>query len=377
MRDYIEAEPHLAGTLEYIISASNMSPWLNLSMSALSGDLEADQKEIFSRYKGAYSYEKLFSNVFDDYKDGTIILVVDFINSGETIKSQIVKIFDRFKEKGFTKSKLRLVSILNNEKERIELGKREVSIINEKFEVSYFLDVSQSERAQDDCDHCRFGYDHDNFEEEKFLKFRSYDFWKLADEYDFEEEKFKPEYAGRERIKKVPIFLNWLRIYAPYLAFKFKKYIEFLDINKQLNFALVYPDESKRIIEEENGPKESASMVLAKKINEIFGISIIGIPRTVVDDVKGKRIKMHDITDSNEYWKKTITSIPPNTDLIIIDEFLKDGGSLDSMISILEWLNKPAKCFFAIADLNSKNRKHMRNVKEGFEILSLYDLNYN
>lgn len=377
MQEYVENGNGLVGNLEYILYSSSMSPWLGLFMSAFSGDLEADKKDIFTNYKGAYNIDIISNELFDNYKGGAILLVVDFINSAETIKTQIVKIFDRFKPKGLTNVNLKLLAILNNEDGKSGNSKRKVVIINDEFEIDYFLGVTQNEDPEDECDKCRYGYEHNSVFEDEYIKFRSYDFWKLADEFGFEMEKFKPAYDGRERINLVPSFINWLKTYAPYLAFKFKNYIEHLDINKQLNFAVVFPDETVRDTGEECSHQDSASMLLAHKINEIFGISIVGIPRSAIDAVKKKQMKMSDIKDSEASWKTRIINMPPNTDIIILDEFLKDGGTLDSIISILQWLNKPAKCFFSIADLNPQKSKSLKNMKDGFEVLSLYDLNYN
>ncbi len=377
LQDYVEKGNGLADSLEYILHSSNMSPWLGLFMSAFSGDLEADKKEIFTNYKGAFSIDIISNDLFNNYKGGVILLVVDFINSGETVKSQIVKIFNRFKIKGLTNANLKLLAIMNNDEYKSNNYKRKVVIINDEFEIDYFLDVSQTEDPEDECDKCRYGYEHNKVSEDDFIKFRSYDFWKLADEFGFEEEKFKPEYDSRERISKVPSFNNWLKVYAPYLALKFKNYIEYLDINKQLNFAVIFPDETLRNEVEDCEQEDFASMLLANKINEIFGISIVGIPRKVIDAVKEKEMKMTDIKNSQDQWKSKIKNMPPNTDIIILDEFLKDGGTLDSIINILEWLNKPAKCFFSIADLNPQKSKTIKIKKEGFEVLSLYDLNYN
>lgn len=372
--EFIISKPFNVSEFEYIFYISRVSPWLRESMSALSGDIEADLKNKFTSFKGAFNYEKIDDQIIANYKGGHILLVADFMNTAKSIKKAISDVGSKLV--ALKKDKLHLLSILNNTLQKdYKDNVRAFNIGATPYEVPFMAGVEVKEDAKKDCELCKLNIVHSDLFEDTYLKLRSFDFWDIGDENGYDFEKYKPDYAGRERLY-VPTFVNWLNENAPYLTYKFQKFIEKEKINSQLNLVIIHPDETKGKEGEGRKLEETASGRFAHKLKEILKSTIIGVPRNVIDDVINGKLKKDEIVNMDAEWKNAIKNIPPsNTDVIILDEFYKGGKTFETIREIIQWLGNDAKGFFTIADFNPSKAKEYRETHEKFEFYNLYEFN--
>lgn len=372
--EYIISKQFDVANFEYIFYISKVSPWLRESMSALSGDIEADLKNKFISFKGAYNYEKIEDINLDNYKGGHILLVADFINTAKSIKKAIATIKTKFVN--LEESNLHLLSILNNvNKNDYNQNVRFFKIGSKKYEIPFLAGVKVKEDTKKDCELCKLGIPHSDLFEDEYLKLRSFDFWELGDENGYDFEKYKPNYAGRDRLY-VPTFVNWLDENATYLVYKFQNFIEKEKISLKLNLVIIHPDETQSRDGGSIKLMETASGRLAFKLKEILDSTIIGIPRSIIDDVIDGKIKQNEIINLDTDWISAIKSIPAaNTDVIILDEFYKGGKTFETIREIIQWLGNDAKGVFTIADFNPEKAKEYKTHHAEFEFYNLYEFN--
>lgn len=358
---------------EYIFYISKKSTWLRESISALSGDLEADYNDIFKSFKGAYNAHNIPDDIIESYKGGGVLLITDILNTAERMKESISSLMKTVGDN----SNLYLFSILNNSiKAENEINTRRINIGSDIYDVQYILDVDFPEEDSESCKLCKLNIDESNIENDTHLKFRSYDFWELSDLHKFEFEPYKPNIPEREKLL-VPIFISWMVDNAPYLAYKFNMFLELTKFKTKLNFGIIYPDEKKSADSQNPEIYESTSSIFALKINEIFRVPIIGVPRKIIDDVYSGRLSLSQFNRLEFDWKQNISKVPPDTELIILDEFHLGGSTLTGLKKILTWIGKPAKGYFTIADFNPKKTAEYNNIKSNFHSYNLYEFDYN
>ncbi len=362
---------------EYIFYTSKVSPWLRETLSAVSGDLEKDYTKQFPLFKGAFNYEQIHQELVDKYKGGNILLVADCINTAHALNRAIVAIQKNFP--ALASSNFHIISVLNNTSRGTYTDEtRTVRIIKNQreFQVPTLVSVNIDEVPSGECPLCKLKIAHTDLEEDNYLKLRSYDFWKLSDKAGYEFEPFKPGQNAEEKLY-VPVFLNWLEENASYIAYKFLRTIDEKKVSSQLDFVIIYPDETGQSGFENMPIVKTASGKLAETLKEIFNKSAIGIPRNIITKVNRGKAKMEQINNLKESWVKAIKDIPLETDIIILTDFSKSCKTFECINSIVGWLDKTTKCYFTIADFNPTITGVYNDKHKDVEFCNLYEFHNN
>ena len=360
--------------IEYIIYSSKYSPWLEKALSAADGDIKADFKEELPHYKKLISINELLNAGPPPYDGGNLLIVVDFVNTGRTLINLIEDVYAKFELPDA--NRLHLISVLNNIEDGIESrlknNKRKVEINNIEFEFTYFADVKiKTFDSKTTCDCCKLGMKRNSplDNEPSFSKFKSVDFWFLADNNGYKAEDNFPDIPQREPLEIVPRFEDWLRDNSTYLAFKLRKFIESYKLTNSIDFIIVFPEDSN---EEKNVAHE-----FALKLKELFKIDVIGIPRKVIDLVKQNRLDDNGIRSISDSWAMNINRTSHRVDFVILDEFHNQGGTFAGVRRILNAFAHPAKSYFVLADFNPSLSATYIDTENNFLVYSLYEFNYD
>lgn len=367
-------DPH---KLKSIIYGSTFSPWLIKAISALDAVLKNDLKEDFISYLGCSRIEDGELDEVDCKNDESVLLVLDFVDTGRTLKEATKKIFQKFN--GLQKEGFHPISILiNNDYKLSESGqlisqgfsdKRCYSLNSIEYNLTYFMGVNVAQPdTGEECDYCKLGLRPTNplDEEETAVKLNSLDFWYLADNFEYKSED-DPS-PGRTALKKVPRFEKWVENNSTFLAYRFLNNIEKFKKENGLDYVFVYPLE-----EHEN----NAAHHFALKLNYLYNKNIIAIPKSFINAIQNGMPKK-ELEGLEENWRKAISDISSDVDVVILDEFHKGGNTFQGIKKILNILVGDVKSYFILADFNPEKSKNYSEGNETFKVYSLYDFNiYN
>jgi hypothetical protein len=351
LMDYIESSSD-SEKFELIVYAAKNSPWLKQSIDLLPVELVA------------IAFENI-DECIEAYQGGKLLFITDLIYSGDSIKEMITKLSNKLQN--LEKNKIHILSILNsgNETESAE-NIRNITINNYNYKITYFVNVIvDSKTSKDNCEMCKLEMSFDNTKSESIHKFKSYDFWYLSDCAGYEQEQYgRPE---NELMKITTIMNNWFDDNSAYIVYKYINLLESIGINAKFGSIFIYPKENAK------DGKPTPSNRLAESFKNFFDAKEIGIPRELIDEFKEKPINGIDYIQDD--WIKTIKEQPRSQNYIIIDEFHKGGKTFESMVKILEYLDRYPRCFFPVINFNpQKNEEYKKNYKD-IHILSLYEFN--
>jgi hypothetical protein len=352
LSDYIESSGD-SGKFELIVFSAKHSPWLKQSIDLLPMDLEA------------IAFENI-DECIKIYQGGKLLFITDLIYSGDSIKEMITELSNKLQN--LEKDKIRILSILNsgNETESAE-NMRNITINNYNYQITYFIDVTvDSKITKDNCEMCKLGLSFDNTESESIHKLKSYDFWYLFDYAGYEQEQYgRPE---NELMKITTIMNNWFDDNSAYIVYKYKNLLELIGIDVKFGSIFIYPKENAK------DGKPTPSNRLAESFKYFFDAKEISIPRELIDEFKEKPI--NNMTNYlQDDWIITIKEQPRNQNYIIIDEFHKEGRTFESMVKILEYLDRYPKCFFPVINFNPQKNEEYKKKYRDIHILSLYEFN--
>ena len=351
LSDYIESSRN-GENFELLVYAAKYSQWLKQSIDLL--DLKAVAFENIDEY-------------IKTYQGGKLLFITDLVYSGDSIKEMITELSIKFHN--LKNNKIHILSILNSEdKPESAENIRNITINNHNYQITYFVNVIvDSKISKDNCEMCKLGISFDNTRTESIHKFKSYDFWYLSDYAGYEQEKYgRPE---NELMKKTIIMNNWFDENTAYIVYKYKNLLDSIRIDIKFSSIFIYPKENSK--DEQPTPSNR----LAESFKNFFEAKEIGIPRKIIDEFKEKPINnmMNYLQDD---WTRTIKEQSRNQNYIIIDEFHKEGKTFESIVKILEYLDRYPKCFFPVINFNPKKNEEYKKKYKDIHIFSLYEFNF-
>ena len=123
-------------------------------------------------------------------------------------------------------------------------------------------------------------------------------------------------------------------------------------------------------------PRELGALALAKPLEEVLGFDVIGIPREVIDDpllAESEKFKK-DLVEkyADAIWYKQLVSWREGygDEVLLMDEFVSTGGTLDRMRTVLEHLGLKARTAMTVVNFGTRPVKNLH-------VHSLYDIQYS
>lgn len=328
-------------------------------------------------------FEKVIYIEINDLKDTTIngfihkygkrfelMFVTDLLNTGETFKNHYSNIINTIPRDNSLVYNINFISVLNNRRRSSETKNhnRIFHIGNKTIIVHYILDVDVIQKHTDNCELCKLEIPHTLFEEDYSLKLTSFEFWELCHNTKYIPEQHVPERTNRIKIPYHPNILEWIELNGPYIAYKFKKVLDYNEISIN-NLIIVLPDESKSKGKNLNFI-DTPSGKLVYCLSLVHDVNYITIPRLEIDFYSNNEID-DSIYNKKDLWIRQL--IDSDGNILIVDESHVEGGTFNSIKKILSFLNKEPVGYFPIIDFNPRLTEINITISPELKYLNLYE----
>jgi hypoxanthine phosphoribosyltransferase len=259
------------------------------------------------------------------------------VDTGETLRRLLATF-----QKGGQNQTLHILTVLTTQATDQSNRTREEKVGSQTYSVSYFLEVKQTQYPLGECPLCRLSLPFSreaNDDTEPFM-LTTYDMWSMAAEVGFKTEEDVPAY--RKGLTSVPNYPEMIEKNGAWLASKIRARLRARPEGFPADAIIVCPD-------------ERGSRVLTEYLKLVLGVSVIRIPRNVINQFAGSS---DSITQDIESYKAQrpawYSELQASTraDIVVMDEFNASGKSLRGINKLLLALGKSVKCYFPLNDLN-------------------------
>ncbi|MFS4491843.1 hypothetical protein [Maribacter sp. 2308TA10-17] len=367
--------------VDRIIYDSVTSPWLDDSILLLDSELQELKNDYDLKYK---DFTKTDAMEEDFTSSDNILLVFDFINTGKVLREKLSLV-----KKKFPKANIKILAIIvvdNNAYLEVDSAEKLALIKlseDENLEFDYFLEVKQTryEKLGDSCPMCKRlelnKYDDTSFINDDVLS--SFEAWTMCDEADYMPETFSVE-REKPYVQEIPLKPDTRKLIENNSAYLAIKYSTAIKNNSKLNSAdlvIIFPDEtSNKNAQKRAGNEikleETASGYFAETLHQLKEIEYLGIPRKILDKISISKNETPNLTFIKEEYPvfyDRLRLLPG--EIVIMDEFGYSGGTLNKILSVLEYVEKKPLAYFPIFNFGPKNKEHSTNVP----FLNLYEFN--
>jgi hypothetical protein len=253
----------------------------------------------------------------------SITLVVDVVETGETVVQQLTKL----REMGINVGN-EVLAAISKGSNRQKLG---------ELKITSFASFP-AEPDSDECIQCELGLSQTSDVTEYFDTLRAFDFWYMAHEVGWECEPDIPENIG-EGYKMIPRFREMLMAHGDWIAYKMER----------LYKTLPYPEDIFVIHPQEDGADE-VSKNLRLRFDE--HLSVVQIPRTAIKVAQAHSNAWDQILPKlkgSEEWVSQLQSLS-SARALITDIFNASGSTFRCLSALLRHFQIPIFCYFPFVD---------------------------
>ncbi|MBI5674422.1 MAG: hypothetical protein HZC48_01175 [Nitrospirae bacterium] len=278
------------------------------------------------------------------------LILFPLIDTGNTCEL----ILNEWKKKGFPKPNVLTVLTTRG------VGHNSLFQANgayDEHKIRYFLQIERQTYI-DKCPMCQLEIPGSKFDHEDYAMLTTYDIWEMADKAGWAEEKDVPAY--RTGLGLIPDFEKMILQNGAWLARKITE--------RLISHSKNYPAQPLLLV----CPDEKGANALADYLGVIKGMSIIHIPKGVInssksdDDIAGLLKKCEQDT-----WCMQLSSASKLQPVVIVEEFCASGKTRRILSKILRHKGLEVLCHFAVFNFDQTNDP------TDIDSYVLYELNMN
>lgn len=310
-----------------------VSTWLRDPVVAAACELGTEVFSAQDLLDGSYCPEEdRLDNVF---------VIVPRVETATTIERIISEITRRAQN-----CRLRVLAVISTQKS--SLPYRETRVGDQTYRIDYFLRDNQTPVKQPisaEAPLCPLCANNPpmmltSHAGDEHATLSSFAFYKLASESGWIEETDVP--PGREPIILVPDFPSILRENGAFIASKLLDLLRFHvgDNFPAQPFLIVYPD-------------QTGAVALASYLKVLHdSVTLVQIPNDVLG--RGKSSPVDIATDESASWFRQLYSAAPSQQVVLMEEFVKTGGTKDTLALLVRECGRQISCHVAIADFSAE-----------------------
>lgn len=287
-------------------------------------------------------------------KSSKPLLIVDLIDTGNTINALIEKILDN----AYTKEFPDVLAVLAVNTAKEDSMSRELLIRKKKLSIKYLMAVTQKRFESDKCPMCSLKLPFSLTDSEDYCYVTAHDHWEMALDVGLKPEDDPPKSRRSEK----PYVINYPKMLSrngAWLASKVKQRLYNRPEGYPSDILLVCP------------ANEKGSQVFSGYLRLILECDIVEIPRNIIEEFMQDSInpteRIQELAKEVPDWYKALSaSVKP--EIIVIDEFNASGGTCIGIMRILQELGRFVVCYFPLNDLNPA-----WSLTQKFNVYSLYE----
>jgi hypothetical protein len=333
---------------DIVVYRANGSTWLDEPLQAACLKLRID----FATYDDATG-SATGRQVWDRAKNRKVLLVVPIADQGSGICEAATSL-----EAILQPGDLEILAALSTEGDLEKDGQRLIGDADHEWRrVEYFLRVVQIHVASDDpkCDPVALQIPISSFVEGESSRLSTYEFWDLVQAVGLKDEEDVPDWRGN--LGKVPDLPAMLEVYGAWLASKIWRGIEVFIRKLAQDTIFVCPE------------GERGSDSLAYHIEVTTGAQVIQLPRNLIDMVAAGEVDPSSVWRDSAPWCESLLPAAARS-VVLFDEFVGSGRTLDAMQKILEARNVAVVAACCLIDFSPDDTKGNLHSLYGWDRMS-------